>query len=192
VNSQPPFVAPRFRRAIAASAPVHDAVAARRCGLNEPEGTHMRGIRLEHLLTVRLQVPSIADLGATPWGGRRIAHVAGGTFEGPKLKGTVRDHGGDWILVRPDGVTQLDVRLTMETDDGALIYMTYRGYRHGPKEVMDRIARGEAVDPELYYFRTAPFFETGAPKYAWLNSVVTVATGHRLAEGPVYEVHQVL
>ena len=94
--------------------------------------------------------------------------------------------------INADGVLNLDVRLTLETDDGATIYMIYRGYRHGPEEVIERLNRGEDVDPSEYYFRTAPMFETASEKYAWLNSVVCVATGRRNPDGPVYDVFQVL
>jgi hypothetical protein len=132
------------------------------------------------------------EVGQTPVGQRRIAVLTGGSFAGPKLQGKVLPSGGDWIVVRPDGVVQLDVRAHLETDDGALIYMTYRGHRHGPKDVIDRLNRGEQVDPSAYYFRTTPYFETGAEKYAWLNRMCFVAKGHRLPEGPVYRVYTVL
>ena len=150
-------------------------------------------IQTRPLFTITLEVPRIVDLGATPNGNRRIATVTGGKFEGERLRGTVHAApGGDWILVRPDGATALDVRLTLETDDAQLIYMTYRGIRHGPAEVMDRLAKGEAVDPAQYYFRTTPAFETASKKYDWLNRIVAIATGRREATGPVYEVFEVL
>ena len=152
----------------------------------------MPEIKTELLFKITLQVPPILDLGETPYGRRRIARVAGGTFDGPKLKGKVLDGGGDWLLLRRDGVLQLDVRITLETDDQQLIYMTYRGYRHGPKDVIDRVNRGEAVDPSLYYFRVTPYFETGSEKYAWMNGICAVGTGERTAAGPVYTVFQVL
>jgi hypothetical protein len=151
-----------------------------------------REIRLEHLFTVRFDVTAPRSLGQTPFGERRIVQITGGSFEGPRLRGTVLPEGGDWILLRSDGVLQLDVRATLQTDDGALIYMTYRGFRHGPAEVIDRLNRGEAVDPFTYYFRTAPFFETGDERYAWLNRTICVSTGERLPSGPVYTVYQVL
>jgi len=152
----------------------------------------MAEIKTELLFKIVLEVPSILDLGETPYGRRRIARVGGGTFEGPKMKGRVLDGGGDWLLLRRDGVLQLDVRQTLETDDKQHIYMTYRGYRHGPKDVIDRLNRGEAVDPSLYYFRTTPWFETASEKYAWLNGICSVATGERQASGPTYYVYQVL
>ena len=153
----------------------------------------MAEIRTEHLFKITLSVEApLQMLGATPYGDRRIAKVLGGQFEGPKLAGSVPPGGGDWLLLRNDGVLQLDVRLTMETDDGALIYMTYRGLRHGPADVMERLNRGDQVDPSEYYFRITPTFETGAEKYQWLNKIVAVGTGHRFTQGPVYDVFQVL
>ncbi len=153
----------------------------------------MSTIQTEKLFTLTLQVATpIPSLGATPFGERKIAEVTGGVFEGERLNGTVRGGGGDWILVRNDGVTQLDVRITLETDDGASIYMTYRGLRHGPADVMDKLNRGEPVEPDAYYFRIAPAFETGDARYAWLNKLVAVGRGHRLPTGPVYEVFSVL
>jgi hypothetical protein len=150
-------------------------------------------IQTRHLFTLTADVPKIVDLGATPQGSRRIANVTGGTFRGERLNGTLHPApGGDWILVRPDGATILDVRVTLETDDRQLIYMTYRGLRHGPADVMARLAKGEPVDPAGYYFRTTPVFETASPNYDWLNRVVSVATGRREARGPVYEVYEVL
>jgi hypothetical protein len=152
----------------------------------------MAEINTAHLFSTSLKVTEIQDLGKTPLGDRRVAVVEGGSFEGPKLKGTVLRGGSDWILARPDGALQLDVRLTLKTDDGEIIGMTYRGFRHGPAAVMERLNRGEIVDPSEYYFRTAPFFETASEKYGWLNRIVTVATGHRLPDGPVYHVFEVL
>ncbi|HXW23440.1 MAG TPA: DUF3237 domain-containing protein [Xanthobacteraceae bacterium] len=152
----------------------------------------MPEIKTELLFKIVLDVPPILDLGETPYGHRRIARVAGGIVEGPKINGRVLDGGGDWLLLRRDGVLQLDVRLTIETDDKQHIYMTYRGYRHGPKDVIDRLNRGEVVDPSLYYFRATPYFETASAKYAWLNGICAVATGARLATGPTYHVFQVM
>lgn len=152
----------------------------------------MAEIETEMLFRATLDVASVHDLGATPFGARRIAEVTGGSFEGPRMRGRVMGGGGDWLLMRNDGILQLDVRIILETDDGALVYMTYRGLRHGPEAVMKRLNAGEEVAPSEYYFRTAPFFETSAPAYAWLNGIVSVAKGHRMPTGPVYEVHQVL
>jgi hypothetical protein len=152
----------------------------------------MADIRTAHLFTVTLKVGEIQPVGKTPFGDRRIAIVDGGSFEGARLKGTVLKGGTDWIIGRPDGVLQLDVRMTLKTQDGEIIAMTYRGHRHGPAAVIERLNRGEKVDPSEYYFRTAPWFETASEKYAWLNRIVAVATGDRRADGPVYDVFEVL
>ncbi|HEY5301387.1 MAG TPA: DUF3237 domain-containing protein [Acetobacteraceae bacterium] len=152
----------------------------------------MAEIRMRHLFTMRLQVGGMQAIGAAPAGDRRIGLVAGGTFEGERLRGTVLPGGADWLLLRSDGVMTLDVRLALETSDGALISFAYRGLRHGPKEVMERMGRGEATDPASYYFRTTGGFETAAPTYAWLNRVWAVGTGTRPPEGPVYDVFEVL
>jgi hypothetical protein len=152
----------------------------------------MAEIRTIHLFTLKLSVAGMQSVGAIPGGNRRIGLVAGGTFQGERLRGTVLPGGADWLMDRPDKATTLDVRLVLQTDDGAAIGMTYRGMRHGPAEVMERVNRGETVDPSSYYFRTAVAFETSAPKYDWLNRVIAVGTGSRLPDGPVYDVFEVL
>jgi hypothetical protein len=96
------------------------------------------------------------------------------------------------LLLRNDGVLSLDVRITLETDDGHLIYMSYKGMRHGPKDVIDALNRGEKVDPSQYYFRMVPQFETSSDKYGWINRLVAVATGQREASGPTYTIYEVL
>ena len=149
-------------------------------------------IETRPLFRITLQVGAPQLLGRTPAGDRRIVPVVGGSFEGERLSGTVEPGGSDWILMRPDGAAQLDVRLTLRTTDGALIGMTYRGVRHGPPSVIERLNRGEPVDPSEYYFRTAPWFETAAERYDWLNRIVALATGRRPPEGPVYRIFEVL
>jgi Protein of unknown function (DUF3237) len=152
----------------------------------------MAEIRTTHLMTMALSVGGMQAVGATPGGNRRIGLVSGGTFKGERLRGTVLPGGADWIVVRADDVTTLDVRLVLETEDKALIGMTYRGLRHGPAAVMERLNRGDNVDPSEYYFRTAVMFETASAKYGWLNRIFAVGTGRRPPEGPVYELFEVL
>ncbi len=152
----------------------------------------MAEIRTRHIFSLRLQVSGMQQVGATPSGNRRIGLVAGGTFEGDRLRGTVLPGGADWLMGRADGSTTLDVRLVLQTHDGAAIGMTYRGMRHGPAEVMDRLNRGEKVDAASYYFRTSVAFETAAQQYDWLNRIIAVGTGDRPPEGPVYDVFEVL
>jgi hypothetical protein len=123
-----------------------------------------------------------------PLGSRRIMHATRGTFAGPRLTGDLLPGGGDWVLLRPDGVAELDIRFTLRTDDGALIYLTCDGLFDIEPAVRQRIAAGEAVEPSEYYFRTVPFFETGAARYAWLNRLLAVGVGRRTASGMVTEV----
>jgi len=151
-------------------------------------------LRSNHLFTLSLTVdPDMTDVGETPYGRRRIAAVTGGTFEGEEIRGTVLPApGGDWLLLRRDGILMLNVRLTLKTDDGHLIYMRYEGMRHGPQWVIEALNKGERVDPNQYYFRTTPWFETASEKYRFLNRIVCVATGRRDPTGPVYEVFHIL
>jgi hypothetical protein len=148
--------------------------------------------RLALLFTLAARVGPFVDAGMLPQGQRRIHPIEGGEFAGPRLRGRVLPTGGDWMLVRPDGVAVLDVRATLQTDDGAVVYMRYGGYRHGAPEVMAALSRGEPVDPSTYYFRISPTFETGADGYAWLNRIVAVGIGRRVPAGPIYTVYEVL
>jgi hypothetical protein len=144
------------------------------------------------LMTLQVAVAGPQKIGAVPHGTRVTAPIGSGHFEGPRLHGKVLPSGGDWTLLRGDGVLELDLRLTLETDDGALIHMTSFGLRHGPPEVIAAIARGESVDPSTYYFRTTPRFETGDPRYAFLNRLLTVSSGDRRAAGPIYTIDEIL
>jgi hypothetical protein len=144
------------------------------------------------LMNLQVIVTSPQKIGAGPRGIRTTAPITSGHFEGPRLRGKVLPGGGDWTVLRPDGVLELDLRITLETDDGALIQLTSFGLRHGPPEVIAALARGETVDPASYYFRTTPRFETGAPRYAFLNRLFAVASGDRRPEGPIYTVDEVL
>lgn len=137
--------------------------------------------------------PSI-DAGATPFGTRRIFPVAGGRFEGERLRGGVLpETSGDWLLLRQDGAFQQDVRLLLKTDDEALIFMTYRGVRRpASDEVNARLARGEPVERADYYLRIAPFFETAAPQHAWINQIVSVGMGERVGPNVAYDLFEIL
>jgi len=153
----------------------------------------MSELKSAHLFDLILTLHPALDVGATPWGLRRVVPVSGGQFTGERMRGEVLPHAGsDYILARADTASQQDVRLALRADDGALILMTYRGVRHASPEVTARLARGENVAPSEYYFRTAPFFETGAPKYAWLNTIVSVAIGERRPDSVLYQVFEIL
>ncbi|MFC4271180.1 DUF3237 family protein [Sneathiella chungangensis] len=152
----------------------------------------MSDIKLTHAFDMQLSVKSpVLNLGKTPQGGRLIAEVTGGVITGPLLNGRVHAGGADWLLLREDDVMQLDVRITIEAEDGGLIYARYEGLRHGPQDVMAKMAAGETVDPSLFYFRILPRFETSAASHLWLNKHLFVGTGERNSEGPKYSVFKV-
>ena len=152
----------------------------------------LRNIKTKLLFVMRLEVLPLQVVGATPGAYRRVGVVADGVFEGERLSGRVLQGGNDWQNVRSDGSVTLDVRLVLKTEDDALIGMTYRGVRQGAPDTIARLERGEAVDPSTYYFRIAPCFESAAPGYAWLNDIVAIGVGHRIAEGPIYSIFEVL
>jgi hypothetical protein len=130
-----------------------------------------------------------------PTGRRVFFGASGGSFHGPLLHGEVLPGGGDWAVFRTDGTMTLDVRLTLRTHDGALIAMTYGGRFVRPAEVRDELAdpeRRALVSPDRYYFRTTPLFETGDPRYAWLNDVVAIGSGYLVEGGVAYRVSQVV
>ena len=149
-------------------------------------------MNLRPLFRAEITLAAPQELGATPLGRRRVIPITGGSFRGERLSGRVLPGGADWQVIRADGVADLDARYTLQTGDGALIYVRNKGYRHGPDEVMKRLAAGEAVDPTLYYMRTTPWFETGDARYAWLNRIVCVGTGARRAAAVELEVFEVL
>ena len=148
-------------------------------------------MKLQPLFRAEITLAAPQELGETPQGRRRIIGITGGRFAGDRLSGRVLAGGADWQVIRPDGVADLDARYTLETSDGALIYVRNRGYRHGPPDTIRRLAAGEAVDPSLYYMRTTPRFETGDARYAWLNRIVCVATGARRTDAVELEVFEV-
>src|SRR4249920_158590 len=130
-------------------------------------------LRYRPLFIFQIEVKPPSIVGATPGHDRRIGEIAGGRFEGERLRGKILSGGSDWQSLRADGATTLNVRLVMQAEDGDLIAMTYLGVRHGPKEVLDRIARGESVNPSEYYMRATPYYETASPNYGWLNRIVS-------------------
>lgn len=148
-------------------------------------------MNLQPLFRAEITLAPPQELGETPQGRRRIIGITGGRFSGERLSGRVLAGGADWQVIRADGVADLDARYTLETSDGALIYVRNRGYRHGSPEVLKKLSSGESVDPSLYYMRTTPRFETGDARYAWLNRIVCVATGARRPAAVELEVFEV-
>jgi hypothetical protein len=148
--------------------------------------------RLRLVYRLRASVAAPLDLGDTPQGHRRIVALSGGTFAGPELAGTLLPDGSaDWQILHADGSSVGDIRYTLRTDAGALLYVQSRGLRHGPPEVLARLARGEDVAPDEYTFRTTTQIETSAPELAWLNDGVFVAVGARQSGGVAYDVYLV-
>jgi len=146
----------------------------------------------EPIFRLRCEVADILSLGHTPLGERRIINILGGPVEGPRLNGRILPGGADWQIIRTDGVADLKARYTIETDKGARILVAADGMRHGPPDVIAAIARGEPVDPSLYYFRTAMRFETADPAVAWLNKIIAIGRGIREARLVRIDVHEVL
>jgi hypothetical protein len=143
------------------------------------------------LLSLKLDIAAVQKL-SVPDAGTIVGVVAGGQFEGPQLRGRVLAGGSDWQRVLPDGSLRLDCRIVLETAQGELIAMTYRGIRSGSPEVLKRLAAGEVVGADEYYLRINPLFETRSSELDWLNRVVAVAAGQRLPDGPIYNVFEVL
>ena len=148
-------------------------------------------MELRPLLRIEITLAQPLELGDSPLGRRRIIHITGGRFSGERLSGRVLPGGADWQVIRADGVADLDARYTLETSDGAFIYVRNHGYRHGPDAVIKKLAQGESVDPSLYYMRTTPLFETGDARYAWLNRIICVGTGARRPAAVELEIFEV-
>jgi hypothetical protein len=136
-------------------------------------------MRSRPLMTLRLNTAPVQNIGAGPHGTRLTFPITGGTFEGDRLRGKVLPGGDDWVVKRADGVLELDLRITLETDDGALIHMTFEGIR-------------DDAAPEAPYFRTLPRFETANGKYAFLNRLLAVGTGEIQSSGPVHVIEEIL
>jgi hypothetical protein len=135
---------------------------------------------------------AIQEVGNTAHGRRRIIPIVGGRFEGPAIKGTVEPGGADWQIIRTDNVAELDAHYTLKTEDGVFIYIINKGYRHGPAEVLQRLAKGDTVNPKEYYFRTTPVFETASEKYDYLNKYIYIASGERKKESVIIHFYKVL
>ena len=132
-------------------------------------------ISSEPIFRIHCEAANILDLGAAPFGRRRVVNLLGGTVSGAKLNGRVLPGGADWQIVAQDGALDIHARYTIESDAGALIQVDSRGVRHGPPDVLARLAKGEDVDPSLYYFRTAMRFETVHPTTLWMNRILALA-----------------
>jgi hypothetical protein len=132
------------------------------------------------------------DLGDVAQGHRRIVPLAGGTFSGPDLNGRLLPGASaDWQIILPDGTALGDIRYTLQTNGGDLLYVQSRSVRHGRADVLARLGRGEEVDASEYTFRTSTQIETAASDLDWLNKGVFISVGGRQAGGVIYETYLV-
>jgi hypothetical protein len=155
-------------------------------------GSRLPDPRLTGVFRLEATLGEPLDLGDAARGRRRIVPLTGGTFGGPELNGKLLPGASaDWQIVLPDGTTLGDIRYTLQTDTGALIYVQSRGVRHGPAEVLARLGRGEDVDASDYTFRTSTTIETGAPELDWMSKGVFVSVGGRRPGGVIYETYLV-
>ncbi len=147
-------------------------------------------ISSQPIFHVHADLGEIVDAGTTPYGGRRTIEILGGRVSG-RLNGKLLTGGADWQIIRSDGVTDVQARYVIETDDGHRVLVRSDGLRHGPADVLAAIARGDKVDPSSYYFRTVMRFEASAPSLDWLNRIVARAHGEpprRVGQHHVFQV----
>jgi hypothetical protein len=149
-------------------------------------------MKLQLFMNVHADLSAPLEIGGCPQGKRNIFNVTGGTFEGPRLCGKIAASGGDWLLVDGDEVGRLDVRITLETDDGARIYVQYFGVLVMNEKIKAALAPGGSTEYGDTYFMTQPRFETGDARYKWLNQVVAVAEGRVRPSAVEYRVFEVL
>jgi hypothetical protein len=152
----------------------------------------LQGPRTRSLFVAEVEVGPPVDAGATALGRRRYVPILGGAFKGERLSGVILPGGADWQLIRADGVAEIAARYVLKVDDGAFLTVTSTGFRHGPAEVMARLAAGEPVDPGAYYFRTSIKFEVDGAAHAWLDRTVCFAIGARKASRVELEFHALL
>lgn len=152
----------------------------------------MAALSHDPLFTIHAELADILQFGKTPVGERRVINILGGRVEGPRLTGQILPGGADWQVIRPDGAADIQARYTIKSDSGGLVLVSSEGLRHGPAEVLARLARGEPVDPSLYYFRTLMRFETADPALDWMNRILAIAHGARLPNAVALDVFEVL
>jgi hypothetical protein len=148
--------------------------------------------RLTRVFRLEATLGEPLDLGETERGRRRIVPLTGGTFAGPELNGKLLPGASaDWQIVLADGTALGDIRYTLQTDDGALLYVRSRGVRRGSEDVLARLGRGEEVDASEYVFRTSTRIETGSARLDWLNKGVFISVGGRRPGSVIYETYLV-
>jgi hypothetical protein len=153
---------------------------------------HLPEPRLTRVYRLEATLGQPLDLGESPQGRRRIVPLTGGTFSGPELRGKLlAGASADWQTVLPDGTALGDIRYTLQTDAGELLYVQSRGVRHGSAEVLARLGRGEDVDASEYTFRTSTKIEAAARQLDWLNKGIFISVGGRQTDGVIYETYLV-
>jgi len=146
----------------------------------------------KYAFTITARIGDVTSAGDIGHGTRRIIPIIGGEVRGEGMNGKVCPFGADFQIIRPDELIELEAKYALEMDDGAVIYVENVGIRFGPKDLLEKLKRGEPVDPTLIYFRTRPRFETGSAKYRWLMQYLFVGSAARHADRVVIDVHQVL
>ena len=149
-------------------------------------------LQTKYVFTIIARVGEPTSAGDIGQGVRRIIPIIGGEVRGPDINGNVLAFGADFQIIRPNELIELEARYAFETDDGAAVYVENKGIRFGPVELLQKLKRGETVDPKLIYFRTVPKFETGAANYRWLMQHIFVASAARHVDRVIIDVHQVL
>jgi hypothetical protein len=149
-------------------------------------------LQTRYAFTITARIGEVVSAGETGHGVRRIIPIVGGEVRGERVNGKVLPFGADFQIVRPNELIDLEARYAFETDDGAVVYVDNKGIRFGPVDLLQKLKRGEPVDPKLIYFRTVPKFETGHESYRWLMEHIFVASAARHADRVVIDVHMVL
>jgi len=149
-------------------------------------------LETRYVFTLTVEIGAVTTAGETGHGVRRIIPITGGTVKGEGIDGKVLAFGADFQIIRPNELIELEAKYALETDDGAVIYVENKGIRFGPVDLLQKLKRGEPVDPNLIYFRTVPKFETGSEKYRWLTENLFIGSAARHADRVVIDVHQVL
>ena len=149
-------------------------------------------LETRYVFTITARIGGVTTVGDTGHGVRRIIPILGGEVRGENVNGKVCAFGADFQIIRPNELIELEAKYAFEADDGATVYVENKGIRFGPVELLEKLKRGEPVDPALIYFRTVPKFETGAAKYRWLMEHIFVASAARHPDRVVIDVFQVL
>ena len=149
-------------------------------------------LHTRYAFTITARIGDVVSAGDIGHGVRRIIPIVGGDVRGPEVNGTVCPFGADFQIIRPNELIELEAKYAFETDDGAIVYVENRGIRFGPLDLLQKLKRGDPVDPKLIYFRTIPKFETGHDKYRWLMERIFIGSAARHADHVVIDVHQVL